>query len=289
MGRAGFAFAIEELPLVFFTALAPMGIVCMVVLFALILSGRFERAESLRLNQLAWVPLCVTTVGLIASAAHLGTPANALYVIAGTRRSPLSNEVLSCVVFLVICGFNWIYSFVRTDKVAFKRVVGAVIIVTGILALWFIAFAYNVDTIESWHTVFVPVNLVLGGIVGGMLLVALTLVLATKPDAHLPLRRVLAAVSGAVLVAHLVSIGLQWNQLGQMTGAYGTAADFAPLYPLMACAYALLAGFGVVIGLFIGRFKRQKLMACAAVTLVACGLVFVRFGFYMMHMTGGLA
>lgn len=289
MGTAGFIFAVEELPLVFFTALAPMGIVCMVVLIALILSGRFERAESLRLNQLAWVPLAVTTVGLIASAAHLGTPANALYVITGVGRSPLSNEVVSCVVFLAACGFNWIYSFVRTDKVALKRVVGAVIIVSGIVALGFIAFAYSVDTIESWYTVFVPVNLVLGGTVGGLLLVALTLVLATETSAHLRLRRVLAVVAGGVLVLHLLSIGLQWTQLGQMTGAYGTAADFAPLYPLLASAYALLAGCGVAIGLFINRFKRQKLMACVAVVLVACGLVFVRFGFYMMHMTGGLA
>lgn len=289
MGKAGFAFAVEELPLVFFTALAPMGIVCMVVLFALILSGRFEKEESLRLNQLAWVPLSVTTVGLIASAAHLGTPANALYVFSGVGRSPLSTEVFFCVFFLAVCGFNWLYSFVRTDKLALKRIIAAVIVASGVVALWCIAVAYDVDTIRSWHTVFVPANLVLGGLMGGLLLAAFTLALGTQQSSCLRLRRALAAAAGIALLVHLVCIGLQWAQLQNMTGAYGTAADFAPLYPLFASMYAVLAAAGVGITFFAGRFKNGRAAACLAVLLTAGGLVLVRFGFYMMHMTVGLA
>ncbi len=289
MGEAGFEFAVEELPLVFFTALAPMGIVCMVVLFTLILSGRFEKEESLRLNQLAWVPLSVTTVGLIASAAHLGTPANALYVFSGVGRSPLSTEVFCSVFFLAVCGFNWLYSFVRTDKLTLKRVIAAVIVVSGVAALGSIAFAYNVDTIQSWHTVFVPVNLVLGGLVGGLLLAAFTLALGTQQSAYLRLRRILAAGAAVMLLVHLVCIELQWMQLQGMVGAYGTAADFAPLYPLLTGAYAVLAGTGAGVAFFIKRFKHDRVAACVAALLAASGLVLVRFGFYMMHMTVGLA
>ena len=43
-------------------------------------------------------------VGLVASATHLGNPANALYVFLGVGRSPLSTEVFCAVVFLALGG-----------------------------------------------------------------------------------------------------------------------------------------------------------------------------------------
>ena len=110
------AFALEEMPLVLFTALAPSGTVCMVALMALLLSHRFELEYCPRLNQAMWLPLAVTTVGLVAAAAHLGTPANALYVFSGVGRSPLSNEVACAVLFLVVCGVNWLLSFIRNEN-----------------------------------------------------------------------------------------------------------------------------------------------------------------------------
>lgn len=289
MGWAGFEFAIEELPLVFFTALTPMGIVCMVVLLALILTKRFSRKESIALNQLAWIPLAVTTVGFIAAAAHLGTPANALFVVMGVGRSPLSNEVLLAVIFLGACGANWLYSFVRTDKVGLKRVAAVLIIGIGVAALLSIAFAYDVDTIQSWHTAYVPINLVLGGLTGGLLLTQLVIILGTDADEHQRLKKLLPLTAVVFLLLHLLSIGLQWMQLGGMNGAYGTAADFVPLYPLMACLYAVLGLGGSLLAANVQRFKRQKLASVAAVVLITCGYVIVRFGFYMMHMTSGLA
>ena len=273
----------------FFTALAPMGIVCMIVLLALILAKRFSRKESIALNQLAWIPLGVTTVGLIAAAAHLGTPANALFVVMGVGRSPLSNEVLLAVIFLGACGVNWLYSFARTDKVGLKRVAAVLIIVIGVAALLSIAFAYDVDTIQSWHTAYVPINLVLGALVGGLLLTQLVVIFGTGASEHQRLKKFLPAIAIAFLFLHLLSIALQWVQLGDMSGAYGTAADFVPLYPLMACLYAALALGGALLAVNVQRFKRQRLASVAAVVLVVCGHVIVRFGFYMMHMTSGLA
>lgn len=289
MGWAGFKFAIEELPLVFFTALAPMGIVCMIVLLALMLGRRFSHQECIALNQLAWIPLGVTTVGLIAAAAHLGTPANALFVVMGVGRSPLSNEVLLAVVFLGACGANWLYSFIRADKVALKKVAALLIIVVGVAALLSIAFAYNVDTIQSWHTVYVPVNLVLGALVGGLLLTQMVIIFGTGANEHANLKKLLPLTALVFLLLHILSIGLQWAQLWNMSGAYGTAADFAPLYPLMASLYAMFGVGGILLAANIHRFKRQRLASVAAVVLAACGHFVVRFGFYMMHMTLGLA
>ena len=60
-------------------------------------------------------------VGLVASATHLGNPANALYVFLGVGRSPLSTEVFCAVVFLALAGLYWLYNFVEHPKPQLQR------------------------------------------------------------------------------------------------------------------------------------------------------------------------
>lgn len=55
--------------------------------------GHLDEKGRARLAHATVIPLLVSMVGLVASATHLGTPANALYVLTGVGRSPLSNEV----------------------------------------------------------------------------------------------------------------------------------------------------------------------------------------------------
>ena len=61
-----------------------------------------------RVSHAFLVPLGVVWMGFMASATHLGTPANALHAFAGIGRSPLSNEVLCTVVFLFVGGMYWL-------------------------------------------------------------------------------------------------------------------------------------------------------------------------------------
>ena len=56
-------------------------------------------------------------VGLVASATHLGNPANALYVFTGVGRCPLSTEVFAAVIFLALAGVYLLYSFVEHPRV----------------------------------------------------------------------------------------------------------------------------------------------------------------------------
>lgn len=280
------AFALEEMPLVLFMALAPSGTVCMVVLMVLLLSHRFELEHCPRLNQAMWLPLAVTTVGLVAAAAHLGTPANALYVFSGVGRSPLSNEVACAVLFLVVCGVNWLLSFMRGESLPLKRLFAVLIIALGLVFLASIALAYDVESISTWSSPFVPANLVLSGCVGGFLLARLTIVAGLDAGYRPRLLTGLSLASVAALLLNAVVIAALWLTLRDVSNAYGSVASLVPMTPLLAVAYAAFAAAGIAVSLFRGGTLRWE--ACAVV-LAALGLVVVRFGFYMLHMTPGLA
>lgn len=290
----GFAFAIEELLLAVFTALAPAGALCMIILMVLALAHRFTLDGAVKLSQLTWIPLCVTTVGLVAAAAHLGTPANALYVVAGVGRSPLSNEVASAVVFLVVCGVNWLLSFVRTDKLAPKRALAAAIILLGVAFLALVALAYDVDTIVSWASPFTPASILLGGLAGGCLLASLVVSLVEPQVASPVLKTRLVWAFLAASIVHVAVLAAQWVWLGSLAGPYGTAARFAAPFPLFIGVYALTALASLLLTRAAERpaagvsTSRRLVLRSTALLLLAAATVLVRFGFYMSHMTIGL-
>lgn len=92
---SGFDTAFGEVTLVLFTTLAPSGAVALAIVAAVLLFAKLGDDVRARINKFMCIPLVVTMVGLIASATHLGNPANALYVFMHVGSSPLSNEVSS--------------------------------------------------------------------------------------------------------------------------------------------------------------------------------------------------
>lgn len=289
----GFAFAIEELPLAVFTAVAPVGAFCMIMLMTLVLSHRFSLDEAVRVSRLTWIPLSITTAGLVASASHLGTPANALYVVSGLGRSPLSNEVVAAVVFLIVCGVNWLLSFVRTEKLLPKRILAVGIIALGVVFLVFLGLAYNVETIASWATPYTPLAILLGGLAGSCLLAGIVVMLACEPIGRPKLQKSLLVAFAIAFASHAVVLVLQWLYLLACDGPYGTAAQFAPCFPFFIGAYVLIALVALLITWHTLRRSAAPLrvricLLSAALVLFLLGNTLVRFGFYMAHMTIGL-
>ena len=89
---SGFDTALGEVTLVLFTTLAPSGAIALVLVAAVLLFSKLESTMRARISTFMCIPLVVTMVGLVASATHLGNPANALYVFLHFGSSPLSNE-----------------------------------------------------------------------------------------------------------------------------------------------------------------------------------------------------
>lgn len=282
----GFEMALSELSLVFFTTLAPSG-TCAVLVMVLIAQGFGRDARVCRaIDQKLWIPLSITLVGLVASATHLGNPSNALYVLLGIGRSPLSNEVAAAVLFLGLSGVYWFYSFSQKLLAWLRKILALAVFVSGLLFIMSIAFAYDAETILTWHSPYVPIILLLTALFGGPLLALSTMNLAKGFEAG-SLRMSLGGVS---LVALFASLGVLIAQNASLVSAQNSlvnAVDLVPFYPAAIAWYAVCGLMGCVL---IGEVPTFKMWHANLRNTVGCifvfsGIFIIRFCFYMMHMT----
>lgn len=291
---SGVNTAFGEITLVLFTTLAPSGVVAFILMGLPLLRGSLPADVRRRINQFLSIPLVTSMVGLVASATHLGNPANALYVFLGVGRSPLSTEVFCAVVFLALAGVYWLYSFSQQPRTGLQRGWMALAMVAGVVFVTSVAFAYAAETIVSWYTVYVPLNLWLNALVGGPLLAVVGLRAARYRSVEGRFGRVLVALSAAALAANLVSFGLQSAALPRIENSFVSAADLVPYYGLMIAVFGALALAGVGVDaqvLYARGEKARSLTVGRAVTagaLALAGIFVMRFAFYMMHMTVGL-
>lgn len=163
----GIQLAFNEISLVVFTTLAPSGVVALMLMGMPLLFGKVSGARAQCIDRFAGIPLVVSMVGLVMSATHLGNPDNVLYVFSRIGSSPLSNEVAAAAVFLALAGAYWLYSFARAPRAGVRKALMVALCCSGVAFLAFMAWAYSAETIISWNTVFVPLNMILNGLVGG--------------------------------------------------------------------------------------------------------------------------
>ena len=88
--------------------------------------------------------------------------------------------------------------------------------------------AYAADTIVSWHTVYVPLNLMLNALVGGPILAIAGLRAAGYEPVEGRMGRVLTMVAAAALAVNVVTFGVQGADLASIENSYLTAAELVP-------------------------------------------------------------
>lgn len=297
--------ALAEITLVLFTTIAPAGVVgYLVMALAAVCSRERERAD--RISHYLVVPLVLVISGLIASATHLGTPANALYVITGVGRSPLSNEVVAAVAFLVLGGVYWIVSFRddigRTLRVAW---LGATMF-AGLVLVGFVAVAYSVPSVPTWSLPTAPATLWLNALSSGPAVGLFGLLLAGV-DPGRKMSIAVLAVAAVAAVTNAVVLMLEWQALADVVTTATRAVDLVPAFPGVAVGYVLLNAASVALctvallrrprkpvdpfaaAAATARAHRRGLALVGAGTLLALLACFaVRFAFYAMHMTLGV-
>lgn len=287
----GFSNALSEITLVFFTALGPSSALAYLVM--LIPYVRSDCSESRRkeIRKFLWVPLVACMLGLVASATHLGNPSNALYVFSRIGASPLSNEVFSAGIFLACAAVFWLIGFMLHEHRIVDRILMCLIAISGIIFIAMVSFAYDVATISTWHIPFVPATIAAGAFVNGPLLALLSLHFAGYPFEGCMLCRILAlvsAVASAVWLALNAAFGVA---IGDVSNSLFSATELIPSYfPCLAAAAILLIGVFVVTELPLIRSGRRRTASLAAgVSLSFAALFIMRFMFYMVHLTVGLA
>ena len=289
--------ALTEITLVVFTTVAPAGMLAYAFLAVSILAQR-DAARACAIAHWLVVPLVLAAVGFVASATHLGTPANALYVASGIGRSPLSNEVAAAVVFLALAGSHWIASFADSSRITVRRVWLAVAALSALVATWFISRAYSVATISTWDTPAATATLWANGLSAAPAVAALTMMFAKE----VPGRRCLVAataLSGVAAVADVTLLASIVGGLGQIQTVAHNAAALVPHFGLVIVLYAAFEAGACALLAFsafqtkdadYSRKERSAFMArfVLAVVLVLLASFAVRFEFYSMYMTVGL-
>ena len=205
-----------------------------VLALARIFSADHDRA--VRIDRMIALPFAVALLGFIASATHLGSPANALHVFAGVGTSPLSNEVLSAVVFLFLSGSYWMAAF----KVNFPdaaRVAGCPPAYRHRPLLK----PYAVRTIEYPYT---PTNLIFAGLFEGAVFSQIFLSAAKAPLQRTGI--VLVGLAGVSLVGNIAVMAVQNTALNAIANNEFAAATLAPDFSLIIAFYAL-AGLAAIV------------------------------------------
>ena len=285
------ANAWSEITLVFFTALAPSATLAYLILLGFLARLPLSDEERQRIRKQLWVPLVLAMLGLIAAATHLGNPANALYVLTRVGISPLSNEVCAAVVFLACAAVFWLYGFALEKRRLADSILGVLIFLAGIVLIITIAFAYHVETIASWYHPLMPATMIVSSCVGAPLITLLALSLSKADGCIARVTKPLAICSAGASVIWVGLNAAMGTQLGGIGNAIFTAAELVPCYWLcLAVATALLvaACASIFTRVFRGNAPSLPHMATSALmAILALGIM--RFTFYMMHLTVGVA
>ena len=276
--------------LAIFTALSPAGAVAFACLAAFLLARRsMPNEQRSRLAHLLFIPLAVAWAGFIASATHLGTPANALHAVNGIGRSPLSNEVVSAVAFLFFSGMAWMYSYREKPKALVMNGLLAASIACAVLMLFHTSFAYSIATVPTWDTWLTPANLCATALLSGPALAALVLqasnVCAGRWIYALLAAATVALVGGtALLVCHMLFLGTVSNNVTP-------ASALVPNYGWLIAAHAALAACGLAFQLHGLRLStsRTRGLAFSAIgcTVVIIAALLARFPFYGAYLSVG--
>jgi anaerobic dimethyl sulfoxide reductase subunit C (anchor subunit) len=287
-----------RLALTLFTVLAPAGAIAYISMALVVLRGPERDERMKRLEHYLIAPLAVCMVGLVASATHLGTPSNALYVLLGWGRSPLSNEVVAALVFLLLAGLHWLLSF----SVRFPFLLARIwLIITGIVALRFVSMisvVYAIPTIPTWDNPLVPLSLWLLAFSTGPLLGIVSLRLS-RVEVSRFYPPVLLGLSAVAYVSALVVSLIQNGELAQIRDSFGFASEVIPWYHWCILAYGLLGAAGLAVSAVALRFARLADMASkhrwryttlgiVGLLLMLAGAASIRIAFYAMHITVGL-
>lgn len=280
--------ALNEITLVLFTSIAPAGVIGFIMMAWVALSTADKSRADAASRHLV-IPLALAITGLIASATHLGTPANALYVISGIGRSPLSNEVVAAVAFLAIGGVYWIASFRDDMPKIVRRIWLAAASIAGVAFVTFIALAYSVSSVPTWNLPLAPLTLWLCGLSSGPFVGLFGLLFAKQEPTRLQMRTALG-IAAVAAVANVAALATEWGELGGIATTIASAVELVPFFPTSIIAYAALnAGAIVVATLSSHLAETPRLIAIAAAALLALAACFaVRFAFYSMHMTVGI-
>lgn len=279
-----------EMPLTLFTTLAPLGAGAFVTLALAFCLAKLSDEQLKKIDRMTALPLGIVLLGFVCAFFHLSSPLHAFGVFAGVGSSPLSNEILAGVVFLVLAVVYWALALSGKLSLGARKGFAAVLAVLALVFAWFMGAAYAIETIVSWNTMMVPVQMLGFCLVGGAALGAFVLALAGSLDAVRE-GAFKSSLLGELGVGLVLGIGGACAQVFGASGlgnavASGSALVSAATTPLAVGAVCLVASAALLFAALRG--KGSTALLGGSVALVAVGIFAARIAFYAVQLSVGI-
>lgn len=280
--------AFNEIPLVLFTTLAPLGAGAFIALAVAFFTTELSDGQLKKVDRASWLAAAVVVVGFLCSFGHLANPAHAAGVFAGLGSSPLSNEIAVGVVFVVVMLVYLILAAAGRLSGGARKGLAAVVAVAALVFALFCGMAYMISTIPSWDTPWTVLQLLGYALGGGAALGSLVLALggALAAVAEGPGNRALAIVAIVGTVLAVVGLGGMLGAVSGMENALESgSALVAQVVPYAAAGIVCLAASCVCVAVS----KAGAALPALATVLALVGIFAARLAFYALELSAGLS
>lgn len=282
--------AFSEMPLALFTTFAPMGAGAFIALAVAFFTTKFDEAELKKIDKMTFIAFGFVVVGFIASLFHLTNPMNGFGIFSGLGTSPLSNEVVVGIVFVVIAAVYCVLAVMGKLAEGARKGFAAVVAVAAVVLCVFTGMAYMMETIASWNTFLVPVQIIGFGLIGGAALAGMIFSLSGVAGklASGTAKTAFIAVAVVGVLAGIGGIAGMAGTVSGMSNAMFAGSDLvsAALPFIIVAAIALVAACALIF--VMTRGKNATVMSVIAVVCAFAGILCARFAFYAMELSVGL-
>lgn len=279
-----------EMPLALFTTFAPVGAGAFITLAFAFSTTSFSDEQYGRIDKMTAVPVAVLIVGFICAFFHLANPLHAFGVFAGVGSSPLSNELVVGCIFAALAVVYWVLAVAgKLSGNARKGFVWVVAVMACVFAC-FTGAAYMMDTIASWNTPAVPVQILgfalLGGAALGLFVLACAGVLDDAKKSSF--RTVVLVVAVVGLVLGVAGLAIEISGISDMSNSLTSGSDLlADAVAPMGIGFVLLVA-ATVGAVFSLRSSNAIAVTAASGVVVLVGVLACRIAFYAIQLSVGL-
>ena len=279
-----------EMPLALFTTFSSVGAGAFVALAAVVFAAGLDEAAAKKLDRMSLVPFLVACVGFVCAFFHLASPLHAFGVFAGVGSSPLTNEIVAGMVFMVAAAVYVVLALCGKLSGALRRGLVAVCAVLAVVFSLFMGAAYLMPTIASWNTWATPAQMLGFSLVGGAALMGLLGVVSDMRDALLArgAKRARVVLGCAGVLIAVVALAAFFAAAGSLPSVWADVAQLVPAAAPYAVAAAVLLVLGVA--LLVAALAKKSPVALSGVG-VACatvGILAARLAFYAVQISAGI-